>query len=113
MTTSTYRLRPVHFVAQFHAGPVIDKTTRLDVASHCKQCVGSEIWDYMGVSGRIDSRWFKPASHSYLVVLIRCDRDKGSFSENMGAESRVFRPKSVIFVGLYNMQPGLVFVHRI
>lgn len=49
----------------------------------------------------------------YLVVLVRGDRDEGSFWEHVRAERRVFGAEAVIFIRLHNVDPRLVFMHRV
>lgn len=47
------------------------------------------------------------------MVLVRRDCDEGRFWEHMSAESGVFGPKSIIFICLHDVDPGLIFVHGI
>lgn len=47
------------------------------------------------------------------MVLIGRDRNEGSLGEDVGAEGRVFGAKAVIFICLHNVDPRLIFVHRI
>lgn len=49
----------------------------------------------------------------YLVILVGGHRDEGSLWEHMGAEGRVFGAKSVVLVGLHDVQPWLVLVHGV
>lgn len=52
-------------------------------------------------------------SSTYLVVLVRRDRNERCFGEHMSAEGGVFGAEAVIFIRLYNMDPRLVFMHRV
>ena len=49
----------------------------------------------------------------YLVILVGGHRDEGSLWEHMGAEGRVFGAKSIVLVGLHDVQPRLVLVHGV
>lgn len=52
-------------------------------------------------------------SSAYLVVLVRRDRNERRFGEHMSAEGGVFGAEPVIFIRLYNVDPRLVFMHRV
>lgn len=52
-------------------------------------------------------------SSTYLVVLVRRDRNERCFREHMGAEGGVFGAEPVIFIRLYNVDPRLIFMHRV
>lgn len=62
-------------------------------------------------------RYFSNCAHiissTYLVVLVRRDRNERCFGEHMSAESGVFGAEPVIFIRLYNVDPRLVFMHRV
>lgn len=45
------------------------------------------------------------------MILVRRDSNKRSFWEHVRAESRVFRPKAVIFIRLHDVNPRLIFMH--
>ena len=47
------------------------------------------------------------------MVLVRSDRYKGRFGEHVGAERRVFGAEAVIFIRLHDVDPRLVFMHRV
>lgn len=47
------------------------------------------------------------------MVLIRCNRNESCLGKDVSAESRVFGAKSIIFIRLHNVDPGLIFVHRV
>lgn len=49
----------------------------------------------------------------YLVILVGGHRDEGSLWEHVGAEGCVFGAKSVVLVGLHDVQPRLVLVHGV
>ena len=49
----------------------------------------------------------------YLVILVGGHRDEGSLWEHMGAEGCVFGAKSIVLVGLHDVQPWLVLVHGV
>lgn len=49
----------------------------------------------------------------YLVVLIGCDRNEGRLREYVSAEGRVFGTKAVILIRLHDVNPRLIFVHRV
>lgn len=52
-------------------------------------------------------------SSAYLVVLVRRDRNERCFREHVSAKGRVFGAEAVIFIRLYNVDPRLVFMHRV
>lgn len=47
------------------------------------------------------------------MVLVRCDRNEGGLGENVSTEGRVFGAKAIIFIRFYNVNPGLVLMHRV
>jgi len=47
------------------------------------------------------------------VVLVRGDCDEGRLGEHVSAERGVFGPKSIIFICLHDVDPGLIFMHGI
>lgn len=49
----------------------------------------------------------------YLVILVGGHRNEGSLWEHVGAEGRVFGAKSIVLVGLHDVQPWLVLVHGV
>lgn len=52
-------------------------------------------------------------SSTYLVVLVRRDRNERCFGEHMSAKGGVFGAKPVIFIRLNDVDPRLVFMHRV
>lgn len=50
---------------------------------------------------------------AYLMVLIRCHCDEGSFWEHVSAESCVLRAEAVVFICFDNVETRLVFVHGV
>lgn len=47
------------------------------------------------------------------MVLIGCDRNEGRLREYVSAEGRVFGTKAVILIRLHDVNPRLIFVHRV
>lgn len=47
------------------------------------------------------------------MVLVRRDRNERCFGEHMSAEGGVFGAETIIFIRLYNVDPRLVFMHRV
>lgn len=50
---------------------------------------------------------------SYLVVLIRGDRNEGRLVEDVSAVGRVLGTKSVVFIRFDDVESRLVLVHRV
>lgn len=55
----------------------------------------------------------RPRKWTYLVILIGRDCDEGCLREDVGAERSVFRSKPVVFIRFNDVNPGLVFMHRV
>ena len=49
----------------------------------------------------------------YLVVLVGGHRDEGGLWEHVGAKGCVFGAKSIVLVGLNDVQPWLVLMHGV
>lgn len=49
----------------------------------------------------------------YLVVLVGGHGDEGGLWEHMGAEGCVFGAKSIVLIGLDDVQPRLVLMHGV
>lgn len=49
----------------------------------------------------------------YLMVLVGGDRDEGCLVKHVSAVGCVLRPKGVVLVGLDDVEPRLVLVHRV
>lgn len=49
----------------------------------------------------------------YLMVLVGGDGDEGCLMKHVSAVGCVLRPKGVVLVGLDDVEPRLVLVHRV
>lgn len=49
----------------------------------------------------------------YLVVLVGGHGDEGCLWEHVGAKGCVFGAKSIVLIGLNDMQPWLVLMHGV